>query len=144
MSMINDIQDEIVEEFALLDGDMEMSNIYLMELGQKLPLLEEKHRIEDNIVKGCQSKVWLVPELTDDKISFQADSNTAITKGLVSLLVRVLSNQTPQDIIETDLYFINKMGMDRFIGTQRSNGFGSMIKQIKLYALAYQSKLNQV
>ncbi len=144
MSVINDIQDEIVEEFALLDGDMEMSNIYLMELGQKLPEMEEKHRTEDNIVKGCQSKVWLVPELVDDKINFQADSNTAITKGLVSLLVRVLSNQTPQDIIETDLYFISKMGMDRFIGTQRSNGFSSMIKQIKMYALAYQTKLNQV
>ncbi len=144
MSVINDIQDEIVEEFALLDGDMEMSNIYLMELRQKLSLLAEEHRIEDNIVKGCQSKVWLVPELVDDKISFQADSNTAITKGLVSLLVRVLSNQTPQNIIETDLYFISKMGMDRFIGTQRSNGFLSMIKQIKMYALAYQTKLNQV
>lgn len=144
MNMINDIQDEIIEEFSLLDGDMEMSNIYLMELGQKLPLLEEKYKIEDNIVKGCQSKVWLVPDLIDYRINFQADSNTAITKGLVSLLVRILSNQSPQDIIETDLYFIKKMGMDRFIGTQRSNGFYSMIKQIKMYALAYQTKLNQV
>jgi cysteine desulfuration protein SufE len=142
--MINDIQDEIIEEFALLDGDMEMCNFYLMELGQKLPEISEEVRTDDNIVKGCQSKVWLVPSFDDNKMHFGADSNTAITKGLISLLVRILSNQTPQDVMEADLYFIEKIGMDRFIGTQRSNGFGSMIKQIKLYALAYQSKLNQV
>ena len=144
MSTINDIQEEIIEEFTLLDGDMEMSNLYLMELGQKLPPMSEESKTDDNIVKGCQSKVWLVPNLTDDKIHFQADSNTAITKGLVSLLVRILSNQSSQDILDADLYFIQKIGMDRFIGTQRSNGFSSMIKQIKLYAFAYQTKLNQV
>jgi cysteine desulfuration protein SufE len=144
MSMMNDIQNEIIEEFGLLDGDMEMCNFYLMELGQKLPEISEEVRTDDNIVKGCQSKVWLVPSFVDDKIQFGADSNTAITKGLISLLVRVLSNQAPQDVIGADLYFIEKIGMDRFIGTQRSNGFGSMIKQMKLYALAYQSKLNQV
>ena len=144
MSTINDIQEEIIEEFALLDGDMEMSNLYLMELGQKLPPMSEESKTDDNIVKGCQSKVWLVSGLTDDKIHFQADSNTAITKGLVSLLVRILSNQSSQDILDADLYFIQKIGMDRFIGTQRSNGFSSMIKQIKLYAFAYQTKLNQV
>jgi len=144
MSMINDIQDEIIEEFALLDGDMEMCNFYLMELGQKLPEISEEMKTKDHIVKGCQSKVWLVPSLEGDRVKFGADSNTAITKGLVSLLVRVLSNQAPQDIIAADLYFVEKIGMNRFIGTQRSNGFGSMIKQMKLYALAYQSKLNQV
>jgi len=144
MSMINDIQDEIIEEFALLDGDMEMCNFYLMELGQKLPSIDEADRTDDHIVKGCQSKVWLIPSFEDNKMHFGADSNTAITKGLISLLVRILSNQSPQEVIEADLYFIEKIGMDRFIGTQRSNGFGSMIKQIKLYALAYQAKLNQV
>jgi cysteine desulfuration protein SufE len=144
MNMINDIQDEIIEEFALLDGDMEMCNFYLMELGQKLPSIDEVDRTDDHIVKGCQSKVWLVPSLESDKLHFGADSNTAITKGLVSLLVRILSNQSLSDVIGADLYFIEKIGMDRFIGTQRSNGFGSMIKQMKLYALAYQTKLNQV
>ena len=144
MSMINNIQDEIIEEFALLDGDMEMCNFYLMELGQKLPTIEEADRTDDHIVKGCQSKVWLVPRLENDKLYFGADSNTAITKGLISLLVRILSGQSPQEVIAADLYFIEKIGMDRFIGTQRSNGFGSMIKQIKLYALAYQTKINQV
>ena len=144
MSMINDIQEEIIEEFALLDGDMEMCNFYLMELGQKLPEIAEELKTDDNIVKGCQSKVWLAPSFEDNKVHFGADSNTAITKGLISLLVRILSNQTPQDVMEANLHFIEKIGMDRFIGTQRSNGFGSMIKQMKLYALAYQSKLNQV
>ena len=144
MSMINNIQEEIIEEFAMLDGDMEMCNFYLMELGQKLPEISEELKTDDNIVKGCQSKVWLVPSFENDKMHFGADSNTAITKGLISLLVRILSNQTPQDVMEADLHFIEKIGMDRFIGTQRSNGFGSMIKQMKLYALAYQSKLNQV
>lgn len=144
MKMINEIQEEIIEDFALLDGDMEMSNFYLMELGQKLAPISDEFKTDDNIVKGCQSKVWLVPNLSNDMIHFQADSNTAITKGLVSLLVKILSNQSPQDILDADLYFIQKIGMDRFIGTQRSNGFSSMIKQIKLYAFAYQSKLNQV
>ena len=92
-------------------------------------------------MKGCQSKVWLFPELKDGKIYFYADSNTAITKGLVSLLIRVLSGQTPDDIVNADLYFIDRIGLNRFVGTQRSNGFGSMIKQIKLDALALKVKL---
>ncbi|MDH5367062.1 MAG: SufE family protein [Cyclobacteriaceae bacterium] len=138
---INEIQDQIIDDFSLLEGDTEMSNIYLMELGQKLPDLSEKDRTDENIVKGCQSKVWLTAELKDGKIVFNADSNTAITKGLVSMLVRVFSNQTPENIINGELYFIEKIGMSRFIGTQRSNGFGAMIKQMKLYALALQTKL---
>jgi len=140
---INEIQDQIIDEFSLLDGDVEMSNIYLMELGQKLSPMEESDKTEDNIVKGCQSKVWLTAELIDNKIVFNADSNTAITKGLVSLLVRILSNQKPEDILLGDLYFIEKMGMNRFIGTQRSNGLGAMMKQIKLFALALQSKIEE-
>ncbi|MGB3586168.1 MAG: SufE family protein [Tunicatimonas sp.] len=132
---VNDIQNEIIEEFALLDGDPEMTNFYIMELGQKLPPLDESQRTEENIVKGCQSKVWLVPSLEGSKMKFEADSNSAITKGLVSLLVRVFQEQPPNDIVDADLFFIDKIGMNRFIGTQRSNGFAAMIKQIKLAAL---------
>lgn len=138
---IQEIQDEIIQEFSLLDGDMEMTVFYLMELGQKLPPMKESDKTEENIVKGCQSKVWLTTQMIGDKVHFSADSNTAITKGLVSLLVRVFSNQTPEAILQADLYFPSKIGMERFIGTQRSNGFAAMVKQIKMYALAYQSKL---
>jgi cysteine desulfuration protein SufE len=138
---IESIQKEIVNEFSLLDGDMEMTLFYIMELGQKLPALPEELRIEDNIVKGCQSKVWLAAELKNDKVYFQADSNTAITKGLVSLLIRILSGQRPEDIVNANLFFMQEIKMDRFIGTQRSNGFASMIKQMKWYALAFKSKV---
>lgn len=138
---IHEIQNEIVNEFSLLDGDQEMTLFYIMELGQKLPEFPDAGRIEDNIVKGCQSKVWLMASMRGDKVVFQADSNTAITKGLVSLLVRILSNQTPDAILNADLFFMSAIKMDRFIGTQRSNGFASMIKQMKLYALAFKTKL---
>ncbi|MEO7990996.1 MAG: SufE family protein [Chryseolinea sp.] len=137
---INEIQDEIINEFSLLDGDMEMTVFYIMELGQKLPVMDESDKTEDNIVKGCQSKVWLKAEMENDNIQFSADSNTAITKGLVSLLIRIFNNQRPEDILKADLFFMHKIGMERFIGTQRSNGFASMIKQMKLYALAYQTR----
>jgi cysteine desulfuration protein SufE len=137
-------QNEIINEFSLLDGEMEMTLQYLMELGQKLPPLSEEYRMEENIVKGCQSKVWLNAEMKDDKIIFRADSNTAITKGLVSLLVRILSGQKPDDILNADLFFMSQIKMDRFIGTQRSNGFASMIKQMKWYALAFKTKMQTV
>ncbi|MGM0581747.1 MAG: SufE family protein [Bacteroidota bacterium] len=138
---INTKQDEIIEQFSMLDGDMEMMIGYLMELGEKLPEMPESLKIEDNIVKGCQSKVWLTADESDGRLHFQADSNTAITKGLVSLLVSILNNGRIDDILNADLYFVHKIGMNRFIGTQRSNGFLSMIKQIKMYALAYKTKL---
>lgn len=138
---INEIQDEIISEFALLDGDMEMTVFYIMELGQKLPLFPESARVEENIVKGCQSKVWLTASLENDKVLFLADSNTAITKGLVSLLIRIYNHQSPDAILNSDLYFMHRIGMERFIGTQRSNGFAAMIKQMKLYALALKTKL---
>jgi len=140
MQSINTIQDEIISEFSLLDGDMEMTVFYIMELGQKLPDMPDVDKTEDNIVKGCQSKVWLTAKFDQDKIYFSADSNTAITKGLVSLLVRIFNGQTPDAILNADLYFMNKIGMERFIGTQRSNGFAAMIKQMKLYALAFKTK----
>lgn len=138
---INETQDEIISEFSLLDGDMEMTVFYIMELGQKLPDMPESEKTEDNVVKGCQSKVWLTAHLEGDKIKFMADSNTAITKGLVSLLIRIFNEQAPESILNSDLYFMQKIGMERFIGTQRSNGFAAMIKQMKLYALAYKTKL---
>lgn len=137
---IDEIQDEIIEDFSVLDGDMEMTIGYLMELGEKLPEFPEEERTEANIVKGCQSKVWLVAQEVDGEIELKADSNTAITKGLVSLLVRILSEQSPEAILNANLYFKDKIGMSRFIGTQRSNGFASMIKQIKNYAIAFKAK----
>ena len=138
---INQIQDEITNEFSLLDGDMEMTVFYVMELGQKLPPMPEEDKTEENVVKGCQSKVWLTSKLEDGKVYFFADSNTAITKGLVSLLARIFNGQTPENILSADLYFMQKIGMERFIGTQRSNGFAAMIKQMRLYALAYKTKM---
>jgi|SRR5689334_13610679 cysteine desulfuration protein SufE len=138
---INQTQDEIISEFSLLDGDMEMTVFYIMELGQKLPDMPEKDKTEENVVKGCQSKVWLTAKLENENIYFTADSNTAITKGLVSLLIRIFNGQTPENILNADLYFMSKIGMERFIGTQRSNGFAAMIKQMKLYALAFKTKL---
>lgn len=137
---INQVQDDIASEFSLLDGDMEMTVFYIMELGQKLPPMNEADKTEENVVKGCQSKVWLTARLDDDKLYFSADSNTAITKGLVSLLARIFNGQTPDNILHADLYFMKKIGMERFIGTQRSNGFAAMIRQMKLYALAFKSK----
>jgi cysteine desulfuration protein SufE len=135
-----EIQDEIINEFSLLDGDMEMTVFYMMELGQKLPAMKEEDRTEENVVKGCQSKVWLTARIENDHVYFDADSNTAITKGLVSLLVRVFNGQSPEEILNADLYFMKEIGMERFIGTQRSNGFAAMIKQMKLYALAFKTQ----
>lgn len=138
---INEIQDEIISEFSLLEGDMEMTIFYIMELGQKLPEMSDVDKVEENVVKGCQSKVWLTASTKDDKVFFIADSNTAITKGLVSLLIRIFNGQTPDAILDADLYFMRKIGMERFIGTQRSNGFAAMIKQMKLYSLAFKTKI---
>jgi len=137
MKTVAEIQDEIVDEFSLLDGDLEMSNVYLMELGQKLPELPEEEHIEKNIVKGCQSKVWLTSEYKDGLIHFAGDSNTAITKGLLSLLIRIMSGQPAEAVQNADLSFIERIGLNRFIGTQRSNGLSSMIKQMKLEALTH-------
>jgi len=141
LKTITDIQEDIISEFSLLDGDQEMTVLYIMELGQKLPEMDEAKKAENNIVKGCQSKVWLSAHLNNNRVYFEADSNTAITKGLVSLLIRIFSGQTPETILTAELNFMSKIGMERFIGTQRSNGFAAMIKQIKLYALAFKTKM---
>jgi cysteine desulfuration protein SufE len=131
-----EIQDEIIADFSLFEDDLESKLFYLMDLGKKLPEMPIEHKSDDYIVKGCQSKVWLFPVYEGDKLYFEADSNTEITKGLVSLLVKIYSGKTPQEIFNTELYFIEKIGMSRMIGSQRSNGFTSMIKQMKMYAFA--------
>ena len=136
---ITEKQEELVEEFSMLDGDFEMTINYIMELGEQMDTLPEDLHTDEYIVKGCQSKVWLNANLEDGNVVFQGDSNTAITKGLVSLLIRVLSNQKPDEILNTEISFPEKIGLNRFIGTQRSNGFGAMIKQMKIYALAFNS-----
>ncbi len=138
---IAETQEEIKAEFATLGGDPEMTVMYLMELGHRLPSLPAENRTELNEVKGCQSKVWLLSREEGGRIYFEADSNTAITKGLVSLLVRIFNGRTPDEILSADLYFIREIGMSRFIGTQRSNGFAAMIRQINLFAAAYKAKL---
>jgi cysteine desulfuration protein SufE len=143
LKSIDNIQDEIIEEFSMLQEDLDMCVEYLIELGKKNNQLSDEFRIEENIVKGCQSKVWLVANYQQGTINFMADSNTLITKGLVGMLLRVFSGQKPRDILKSDLYFIHNIGMSRFIGTQRSNGFAAMIKQMKLYALAFLTKEEQ-
>jgi cysteine desulfuration protein SufE len=139
---IDERQNELIEQFQLLDGDMEMTLHYVMELGNELPPYPEEYRLEENIVKGCQSKVWLTAEMKDGKMHLGADSNTAITKGLVAMLLHVVNNQSPTDVLEAKLFFPERIGMSRFIGTQRSNGFAAMIKQIQYYALALNQKTN--
>jgi cysteine desulfuration protein SufE len=138
---INEIQDEIIDEFAILGDDKESTVFYIMELGSNLEPLDDKYKVDSNLIKGCQSKVWLDAELVNDRLVLNADSNTDITKGLISLLIRVLSGQRLDDIINADLYFIEKIGMHNVIGSQRSNGLASMIKQIRLYAIAYKTKI---
>ena len=129
------IQQNIIEDFEILEDDFEMTLNYLMELGEKLEEYEEKNKIDENIVKGCQSKVWLSYDLKDGKL-FSGDSNTSITKGLLSLLIKVFSGQTPEDILDTKLFFVNKTGLCRFIGTQRSNGLEAMENKFKVIALS--------
>jgi cysteine desulfuration protein SufE len=135
---INDIQNEIIEDFSVFEDWMD-KYAYLIELGNSLAPFDEKHKIDQNLIDGCQSKVWFNADLIDDKIVFSADSDAIITKGIASLLIKVLSNQTPKDIVDAELYFINKIGLQQHLSPTRSNGLMSMIKQLKLYAIAYNS-----
>lgn len=141
MKNIRDIQEEIVAEFDLYDDWMDKYN-YLIELSRDLPLISEKLKVNDNLINGCQSKVWLNAEYQQGLIHFTADSDATITKGIIALLVRVLSGRTPKEIIDADLFFIDQIGLHQNLSPTRSNGLLSMIKQIKLYALAYQTKYN--
>ena len=137
---ITDIQDEIIDEFSMFE-DWEERYQYMIDLGKELPLINEQHKTESNIIKGCQSKVWVHAEMIDDKIVFTADSDAIITKGIIAILIRVFSNQNPKNIIETNTDFIDKIGLKQHLSPTRANGLVSMIKQIKLYALAYHTQL---
>ncbi len=142
MSSIKETQEEIVSEFEILGDDKESTIFYIMELGNSLESFPEEERKEENLIKGCQSKVWLIADEVGGKVHYQADSNTDITKGLISLLIRVLNDRSPEEILDAELNFIEKIGMGSIIGSQRSNGLASMIKQMKLYAFAFQTKQN--
>jgi len=133
---INEIQDEIIEEFSLFDNNNDKYN-YIIELGKKLPLLPENHRTPDFLIKGCQSQVWIHPEILNLNVHLAGDSDSVLVKGLVSLMIRVLSGQLPQAVAQADLYFLDRIGMRQLLSMNRSNGLAAMIKQIKLYGLAY-------
>lgn len=135
---INEIQDEIIETFELFD-DWEEKYEYIIDVGKKLAPMDDQHKTDDNIIKGCQSVVWLNANFTDGKIQFEADSQAIIVKGLVSMLLKVLSGHTPDEILNADLYFIEKVGLTSHLAQTRSNGLASMVKQMKTYALAYKT-----
>ncbi len=137
---ITEIQSDIVEEFSLFDDWMQRYE-YMIELGKSLPLIADKYKTDDNIIKGCQSKVWVHAELDTDKLVFTADSDAIITKGIIAILIRVFSNQKPVDIIEADTNFIDEIGLKEHLSPTRANGLVNMVKQLKLYALAYQTQL---
>jgi cysteine desulfuration protein SufE len=139
MATIQEIQAEIVEEFDMIEDWVEKYE-YIIELGKSLPMIDDKHKTDNNLIKGCQSRVSLYAEEQDEKIIYSADSDAIITKGIVAVLIRVLSNQTPEEIATADLSFIDKIGFKEQLSQTRSNGLVSMIKEIKLYALAYQNK----
>lgn len=136
---LKETQDNIIEEFALFNDWMDKYN-YLIELSKELPQIEPKLKNNDHIINGCQSKVWLNAELKDGKVVFTADSDAIITKGIVALLIRVLSNRTPEEIMNADLYFIDEIGLRQNLSPTRSNGLLAMVKQMKLYAIAYNAK----
>ncbi|PIB28665.1 SufE family protein [Maribacter sp. 4G9] len=137
---IKEIQEEIIDEFSMFDDWMQRYE-YMIELGKSLPLIEDTYKTDDNIIKGCQSKVWVHAELKDDKLVFTADSDAIITKGIIAILIRAFSNQKPKDIIEADTDFIDKIGLKEHLSPTRANGLVSMIKQLKLYAVAYQTQI---
>lgn len=137
---ISEIQEDIVDEFSMFDDWMQRYE-YMIDLGKSLPIIDESLKTEDRLIKGCQSKVWLNAELKEDKVIFTADSDAIITKGIIAILIRVFSNQKPEDIIEANTVFIDKIGLKEHLSPTRANGLVSMIKQLKLYALAYQTQL---
>ena len=136
---ITSIQNEIVEEFDIFDSWMDKYE-YLIELGKSVPVINPDNKIEDNIIKGCQSKVWLHAEIDNGFVKFYADSDAIITKGIVSLLIRTFSDQKPKDIIDANLDFIDKIGLRQHLSPNRANGLNNMIKKIKFYAIAFLNK----
>ena len=139
MKSINEIQDEIIDEFSIFDDWMDKYAL-LIEIGNDLQPLDPKYKTNSNLIEGCQSRVWLQADLSDGKVIYQGESDAVIVKGLVSLLIKVLSNHTPEEILSADLYFIDKIGLKEHLSPTRSNGLVSMLKQMKLYALAFNEK----
>ena len=137
MITINEIQDEVIEEFSSFDDWMDKYQM-LIDLGNELAPLDEMYKTESNLIDGCQSRVWLQADYADGLVSFQAESDALIVKGIVALLIRVLSDHTPQEILDADLYFIDRIGLRDHLSPTRSNGLLAMVKQMRMYALAFQ------
>jgi len=140
---LKETQDDIIEEFSIFDDWLDRYN-YLIELGGELKPIEEGLKTTENLINGCQSKVWLDVGFQDGKIVYEADSDAIIVKGIVALLVKVLNNRTPDEILETDLYFIDAIGLKQNLSPTRSNGLVAMVKKMRLYALAYQAKYKNI
>lgn len=136
---IQEIQDTVIEEFADFDDWMDKYAL-LIDLGNSLPPLDEKYKTESNLIEGCQSRVWLQADYVDSHILFKGESDAVIVKGIVSLLIRILSDHTPQEILDADLYFIDKIGLKEHLSPTRSNGLVAMVKQMRMYALAFRTK----
>ena len=136
--IISEVQENIIEEFSLFDDWMDKYNL-LIDIGKDLPVIDQKYKVKDFLIEGCQSKVWLHPVYDGNLISFTADSDAIITRGIVALLIKVLSNRSPEEIIAADLYFIDKIGLRQNLSPTRSNGLLSMVRQMKLYAMAFQA-----
>ena len=140
MSNIKEIQEEIVADFEMFDDWMQRYE-YMIDLGKDLPLIDEKYKTDKNIITGCQSKVWVHAQMEDDKLNFTADSDAIITKGIIAILIRAFSGQHPADILEANTDFIDKIGLKEHLSITRANGLVSMIKQLKMYAVAYQTQI---
>ena len=138
---IKEIQEEIIDEFSMFDDWMERYE-YIIDLGKSLPIIDAQYKLDENLINGCQSKVWLYSELENDTIKYTADSDAILTKGIVALLLRVYSGQKPADILTAETNFIDQIGLKEHLSPTRANGLVSMIKQLKIYALAYQAKIN--
>ena len=139
---INELQDQVIEEFSDFDDWMDKYAL-LIDLGNSLPPLEEKYKTESNLIEGCQSRVWLQADYVDGKILFKGESDAVIVKGIVSLLINIISDHTPQEILDADLYFIEKIGLKEHLSPTRSNGLVAMVKQMRMYALAFRTKEQQ-
>ena len=142
MKTINELQDEVIEEFSDFDDWMDRYQL-LIDLGNEQEPLDDKYKTEQNLIDGCQSRVWLQADLVDGKVVFQAESDALIVKGIISLLIQVVSGHTPDEILESDLYFIEKIGLKEHLSPTRSNGLLAMVKQMRMYALAFKAKMQE-
>jgi len=142
VSSIQERKEEIIDEFSIFDDWMQKYE-YMIELGKSLPIIDEQYKVEENIIKGCQSKVWVYAEMDKDQVNYTADSDAIITKGIIAILIRVFSGQKPEDIINADTSFIDEIGLKEHLSPTRANGLVSMIKQMKMYAIAYNSQQNK-